>query len=334
MVLSNDHRVIYCSDGAATLLGLRPDDIIGRGIEEVFCDPSDSDDTAAFAATLIRLIDNAFGGPSRAEATLSRPNPIEVSVAVFPIALGPGERIIALLLEQITHERQATRQWDTAIASLAHELRNPLTVIKAYLELMLSETPLTTTQRECLENIRVSSERIADIGSSLVNAAHIRLDDVTVNLERLAVCEVVERVVTGFTMPVTNHSFEVEIASYLPEVIGNRFKLEQVIRNLLENAVKYSPAGKGITIAAHHQPEMQRVVIRVSDQGIGIALEDRERIFSPNERITRAETENIWGVGLGLFIVKELLELMGGEVWVDSELDQGSTFFVSLPTAA
>ena len=250
---------------------------------------------------MIRLISNDPGEPSSTKATLARPNPIELSVAAFPIALGPGERIIALG----PGERKATRQWDTTIAILAHELHDPLTVIKAYSQLMLRETPLTTTQREWLENIQVSSERIAAFGSGLVSAAHIRLDDVTVNFERMAVCEVIDSVVTTFTLSATNHSFELEMPSHLPEVIGNRFKLEQVIRNLLDNAVKYSPAGKGVTIAAHHQPEQQRVVIRVIDQGIG----------------------------LGLFIVKQLVELMGGNVWVDSELDQGSTFFVSLPTA-
>ena len=106
LVLSNDHRVVYCSDDAAASLGLRPDNIIGRGIEEVFYDQADSDDTAAFAATLIRLISNDPGDPSSIKATLARPDPIELSVAAFHIALGPDERIIALLLEQTTGERQ------------------------------------------------------------------------------------------------------------------------------------------------------------------------------------------------------------------------------------
>lgn len=334
LILSNDHRLVYCSDGAAILLGLRPDDIIGRRIDEVFYHDAHSDETVTFVETLIGLISNVPGEPSSAEIILSRPDTIELSVALFPIDLGLGERIIALLLEQITFERQATRQWDTTIAILAHELHNPLTVIKAYSDLMLSETPLNATQREWLENIRVSSDRIAALGSGLVNASHIGPDDVRVSLEHLAVREVADRVVTAFTLSATNHSFEIKIASHLPEVIANRFKLEQVLRNLLDNAVKYSPPGERVTVAAHYQPERQRVVIGVSDQGIGIALEDRERIFSPNERITRGETENVCGVGLGLFIVKELVELMGGRVWVDSELNRGSTFFFSLPVAA
>jgi len=333
LVLNNDYRVVCCSDGAATLLGLRRHDIVGREIDDIFYNKADSDETGTFIDTLTRLIGSAVENPSGAKVILSRPNLIELSVAVFHITLRPGERIIALLLEQVTYERRTTRQWDATVAILAHELSNPLTVIIAYSDLMLSETPLNSTQRKWMENIRVSGDRIEALGSALVNAAHIGSNDVTVNLERFTVCEAVDRVVTAFTLSATNHSFEVEITSELPEVIGNRFKLDQVLRNLLDNAVKYSPPGTKVTITAHHQPERQRVVIGVGDQGIGIALEDRVRIFSPNERITHSETENIWGVGLGLFIVRELVELMSGKVWLDSELDQGSTFFFSLPTA-
>ena len=138
--------------------------------------------------------------------------------------------------------------------------------------------------------------------------------------------------VAAFTPIATNHSIEVDVALDLPHVLANRFSSEQVLGNLLDNAVKYSPHGARVTVAARYQPERQRIVIGVSDQGIGIAPEDQARIFSPHERVTRRETKNLWGVGLGLYIVKGLVELMGGEVWVESELDQGSTFFFTLPT--
>jgi len=233
--------------------------------------------------------------------------------------------------QAVTYERQAARQWDTAIAILTHELSNPLTVITAYSDLLLNGTTLNPIQREWVENIRASSERIAALGSGLVSAAHIRSGDVTVNLEPLPIRQAVDWVVAVIATTAASNIFEVEVASEFPEVIANRFRFDQVLRNLLDNAVKYSPPGSRVTIVAQYQPERQRVIIGVSDQGIGIRPEDQERIFSPNERIARAETENIWGVGLGLFIVKELVEMMGGEVWVESELNRGSTFFFSLP---
>jgi two-component system sensor histidine kinase VicK len=115
-------------------------------------------------------------------------------------------------------------------------------------------------------------------------------------------------------------------------VIADRDKLAQVLVNLLENAIKYSPQGGVITVSAFHQPEQGRVVVSIADQGIGIAPEDQRSIFSPFQRTRRPETEGITGTGLGLYIVKELLALMRGEIWLKSELDRGSSFFFSLPT--
>ena len=100
----------------------------------------------------------------------------------------------------------------------------------------------------------------------------------------------------------------------------------------MENALKYSPRGDSVTIAAHHLPETQLLVLSVSDRGIGISPEDRDRIFLLGERVACRKTDNVGGAGLGLFIVKELVELMGGEVWVESELNKGSSFFFSIPT--
>ena len=101
----------------------------------------------------------------------------------------------------------------------------------------------------------------------------------------------------------------------------------------MENALKYSPRGDSVTIAAHHLPETQLLVLSVSDRGIGISPEDRDRIFLLGERVARRETDNVGGAGLGLFLVKELVELMGGEVWVESDLSLGSTFYFMLPAA-
>ncbi len=109
-------------------------------------------------------------------------------------------------------------------------------------------------------------------------------------------------------------------------------KLGHVLSNLLGNAVKYSPEGGQITISARHEPERERVVMAVADQGIGIAPRDKKRLFTTFHRIHRTETEGIGGTGLGLYIVKALVELMHGEVWLESKLNKGSTFFFSLPT--
>lgn len=105
-----------------------------------------------------------------------------------------------------------------------------------------------------------------------------------------------------------------------------------MLTNLLQNAVKYSPKGRNVTVSAQSHPDTKHVVIAVSDQGIGIAPEDQKTLFTPFHRVQRSETAGIRGTGLGLYIVKEYVTLMNGEVWVESELNKGSTFYIALHT--
>jgi two-component system sensor histidine kinase VicK len=100
----------------------------------------------------------------------------------------------------------------------------------------------------------------------------------------------------------------------------------------LSNAVKYSPNGGNISIAVRNERQSNRVVISITDQGIGIGPEDRELLFTTFHRIQRPETRGIKGSGLGLYIAKEWTKAMGGEIWLKSELNKGSTFFVAVPT--
>jgi signal transduction histidine kinase len=127
------------------------------------------------------------------------------------------------------------------------------------------------------------------------------------------------------------HKFVVNIEPNLPDVLVDRDKFGEVIGNLLSNAVKYSPNGGSITISAGHEPQSHRVVVSVIDEGIGIGPEDEGSLFTTFHRIQRPETRSIKGSGLGLYIAKEWTKAMGGEIWLKSELNKGSTFFVAVP---
>ncbi len=117
------------------------------------------------------------------------------------------------------------------------------------------------------------------------------------------------------------------------KVLADRNKLSQVLMNLLTNAVKYSPKGGKIVVSGRHEPRNDRVVVSVSDEGIGIQPNDVEAVFETFHRVRNAETDHIRGSGLGLFIVKQLVDLMAGEVWLESEAGRGSTFFFTVPVA-
>jgi len=164
----------------------------------------------------------------------------------------------------------------------------------------------------------------------LLNVSRIQSGQIITEQQPLDLPEVVREAVQSVAVD-EKHSVVFDFPKDLSPVVGDRDKLIQVLINLVDNAVKYSPQGGKVTIAARQEPE--RMVVSVSDQGIGIAPEDREKIFTTFSRIRRPEVEKIHGTGLGLYIVKALVELMGGEIWVESELGKGSTFFFSLPLA-
>ncbi len=226
--------------------------------------------------------------------------------------------------------READRIKTNFMSIASHELRTPMTVLVGFSELLLDREVPEEKRRDWLERIYRESKRLSAVVDDLLNVSRIQSGQIITEQQPLDLPEVVREAVQSVAVD-EKHSVVFDFPKDLSPVVGDRDKLIQVLINLVDNAVKYSPQGGKVTIAARQEPE--RMVVSVSDQGIGIAPEDRERIFSTFSRIRRPEVEKIRGTGLGLYIVKALVELMGGEIWVESELGKGSTFFFSLPLA-
>jgi len=224
--------------------------------------------------------------------------------------------------------READRIKTNFISIASHELRTPLTVLVGFSELLLGREAPEEKRRDWLERIHRESKRLSAVVDDLLNVSRIQSGRVVVEQQPLDLPEIAREAVQSVAMN-EKHSVVFDFPEGLSPVVGDRDKLTQILVNLVDNAVKYSPQGGKITVAAHQEPE--RMVVSVSDQGIGIASEDQEKLFTTFTRIRRPEVEKIRGTGLGLYIVKALVELMGGEIWVESELGKGSTFFFSLP---
>ena len=331
LVINSEQQVIFCSEGAASLMGLGQIEVIGTGIEEVLHHAAQVNGNSEFGDTLAASISSAIAEPTDTTLILPRPGLRDLAVSAFTVPLKPGQQITAVAVSDVINERQEERKWGATIAIISHEIYNRLTVIHSYTNMLLQRTQLNVTHRQWLETVRSDSERITDLVSSLSEAARLESTAKSVRIEHLFISDAVDNVTANLTAIQSGHFIDVEVPRDLPEGFGNQIQLEHILRNLVENAVKYSPQGGRVSIIAHHQPERQRLVISVGDQGIGISPEDRARIFHLGERIARSETGDVVGAGLGLFIVKELVELMGGVVWVESELDLGSTFYFTLP---
>ncbi|MBI4202759.1 MAG: CHASE domain-containing protein [Chloroflexi bacterium] len=265
---------------------------------------------------------------------MERPQRLDLRVRMFYIATDSSEQLCGLLFQDVTPERDLERRRDAFVSVASHELRTPLTSLVGFSQFLLQRPNQTEeTRRQSLEIIHQESLRLTSIVDDMLNVSRIQSGKLTVNLEPLGLAEAVEEGLIRVRPTTDQHEFAVAIPDDVPLVWGDRDKLVQVLINLLSNAVKYSPKGGRVTVSAGHEPVRSRVVVSVEDQGIGIAPQDKEKLFTTFHRIHSPDTEGVRGTGLGLYIVKGLLELLKGEVWVESELGRGSTFFFTLPTS-
>ena len=221
---------------------------------------------------------------------------------------------------------------DTFISVASHELRTPLTSIVGYSDLLLRRDPSDMTRKRWIKHIFDNGQRVNTIVDDLLNVSRIRSGKISFKIEKVKLYDILEETLSFIRESTTNHEFVVDIEADLPEVLVDRDKFSQVIGNILSNAVKYSPNGGRITLSAHNHQERHQVVVNVTDEGIGIGPMDKDFLFTTFHRIQRPETQGIRGSGLGLYIAKEWTEAMGGKIWLESELNKGSSFFVSVPT--
>ena len=210
----------------------------------------------------------------------------------------------------------------------SHELRTPLAGIYGFSELLLSDQALSTQSRGWAEHIHDESHRLATIVDSLLSITRIEAGEIEVVIESVDVGPLVEAIADFFAGVSTAHSITLE-GDLEVAVLADRTILGQVLTNLVDNAVKYSPDGGDILLRGSIAAGDLRIAI--IDHGIGIAPEDIDLIFDRFHRGTRPGTETIRSTGLGLYLVKQLLESMGGSVEVQSELDVGTTMTVVLP---
>jgi signal transduction histidine kinase len=219
---------------------------------------------------------------------------------------------------------------------VAHELKTPMTPIKGYADILLSGAvgPLTDPQKQFLAVIRNNIERMKTIVTDMNDSARIEAGKLRLDLSAVDAKPIIDEcVATARTLfDAKRQTLTVEVPEALPSIQADGVRFAQVLTNLLSNAHKYTPEG-GL-IALRTQVEGDRLHLCVQDNGIGIAPEDQAKLF---QKFFRAEDrlarEMAPGTGLGLNIVKHLVELQGGSIWFESELRRGSTFHVTLPLA-
>jgi signal transduction histidine kinase len=243
-----------------------------------------------------------------------------------------------LQLEAAITELQELDELKSRFVSVAaHELRTPLTSISGYLEVLLDEelSPLTTDQREYIEIVRHSTDRMLNIVTNLLDVTRIEAGRIELVLQPVALPKLVQVVAAEIKpqLEAKAKRLQLHTAPDLPPALCDKDRAIQIIENLLSNAEKYTPRGSLIVVEAGLAREEGFLEIAVIDNGVGISTEDQEKIFSRFFRTRSAAAVGASGAGLGLHITRSLVELHGGQIWFESELGHGSTFHVTFPIA-
>ncbi len=229
---------------------------------------------------------------------------------------------------------EANRLKSDFIGFVSHELRNPLTTIRGYVQTLLQDPELDEeSRREFLETAEAEADRMLDLINELLDSSRLEAGrPLTLNARPLKVRPFLERLARSqryYRFWTPKHQMVIDLPQDLPEIDADQDKLHEIVANVLSNAIKYSPDGGQIRLAARVVGDL--LDIRISDQGVGMNEEQCARLFRRYERLDREDIDRIPGTGLGLFLTKHLVELHGGEITCESEPGRGSTFRVALP---
>ncbi len=213
----------------------------------------------------------------------------------------------------------------------AHDLRNPLGVILNYSEFLEAEAALDDEQRDFIVTIREASEFMLRLVEDLLDVSSIEAGQLRLDRQPTDLAEFVRRNVmrNGVLAARKNITVEFETPQPMPPVYADAAKLEQVLNNLIGNAVKFSQPGSSVTVRADCADGMARIAVR--DQGPGIPATDLPHVFTPFHRTSGRGTAGEQSTGLGLSIVRRIVEGHGGRIWLESVVGQGTTFSVTLP---
>jgi signal transduction histidine kinase len=218
---------------------------------------------------------------------------------------------------------------------MSHEFRTPLNAVIGFSELMATGLggPLTDQQKEYVTDIFTSGQHLLSLVNDILDLSKVEAGRMELQMNEFNIERLIETSIALFKEEAYKHSLQMtfKITHGLDTMIGDERKIKQVLFNLLGNAVKFTPDGGRIQVEATLTDDKEFLKYSVSDTGIGISSEDQNKLFKPFEQIDTRLTRKYKGTGLGLSLCKQLVELHGGRIWVESEAGKGSKFIFVIP---
>lgn len=259
-----------------------------------------------------------------------------VLVAWSPSGNASSEPGAVVVLQDVTALKEAEQLKDEFIAIATHELRNPAAVLKGYASMLAREMArngeaLDEWQREAIDAINGATKQLVELTDELLDVTRLQAGRLELRRTLQDLIVITQRVAARLQVTTTRHSLEVIApAAYLVAEVDQQ-RIEQVLSNIITNAIKYSPEGGLITITIQADEEHQEAIISVHDAGIGIPADQAARMFNRFARADNARMLGIEGTGLGLYLCRAFVEQHGGRIWFASVEGQGSTFTFTLP---
>ena len=338
-VVDARERVTFCNQAFARIWNAGPAGIEGKPAIEVIRQTH-----------ILELIRQAISGEEtlHGEISLGTAQPRNFSVTVAPIRSFNGAVTgsetqekketfgAVVVLHEITDLRRLEQVRKDFVANVSHELRTPLTAIQGFAETLLSgalEDP--QNNRHFVEIIRNHAARLSRLTDDLLKLSRIEAGKLDMDFQAVDLRALIGAAVESARGAASQRQLSLAIADVprnLPRILGDANLLREVMRNLLDNAIQYTPAGGSISVSAERREGS--VAITVADTGIGIPQADQVRIFERFYRVDAARSREVGGTGLGLAIAKHIVEAHGGQIWVESTVAEGSQFHFSLPVAA
>lgn len=329
LVVDQAGKVGLFNDATAKLLGSQYA-LVGKPLSEVFKLLDEND-------TEIDLSSIDSSSPVRRrdlKVNLPDSSTINVEADISPYIVNQQHHGFIILMRDITKERTVEQQQAEFISVASHELRTPLAIAEANISTSLASpnAPTDLNVRNMLTQAHNNIVFLSNIINDLTTLSKAERDELKVDPDMLDPADLLSEIQREFTDRVREKGLELklDIAKDVRTTSTSRYRVKQIIQNFLTNAIKYSREGS-VTIGVANAPNKDALVFSVKDTGLGISVSDQKKLFTKFFRSEDYETRQSGGSGLGLYISATLAHRLGGRVWCESVLKQGSTFFLEIP---
>jgi PAS domain S-box-containing protein len=326
LLIDGQGVIVTCNPALALMLEIHPGQILGQKVNSPDLHPH----LAGITAITTR---RARTGVLTKEVTIQTPRPRTLQVFSTTVVDEIGQPLGEVrVVHDITRERELEQLKDDFMSTVSHELRTPLFSIQGFVQVMLENDNLDpATHREFLTIIQIQAIQLSQMVNNLLDLS--KFDEGKLELERkpVALLDLIHQ--TTLKLQGFAHQQKVKLSTQLPgllpTVIADAQRLEQVLTNLIGNAIKFTNAGGEVSVMASASDT--ELLVQVKDNGIGIPAEALERIFSRYYQVEDRSERYARGSGLGLHIAQRIINEHGGRIWAESEAGQGSTFCFTLP---